>query len=133
MTQEKQSLSNQENQKNSRKKHIFPYAILGKLTRNSIILDFLICLLLFSFYIIGNFQAFTDRTQLRILFVLSIAAAVLCILSFLGIIIEIVFVFMKGRKTPAFFSVLLFILTLIIGIGLIGFATVIRRIAIGIN
>ena len=132
MTQEKQSLSNQENQKNSRKKHIFPYAILGKLTRNSILLDFLICLLLFSLYLIGNFQSFTDRTQLRILLVLSIAAAALCILSFLGIVVEIVFVFMKGRKTPAFFSILLYIFTLIIGGGLIGFSTVIRRIAIGI-
>ena len=132
MTQEKQPLSNQENQKASKKKHFFPYSILGKLTRNSIILDFLICILLFSLYIIGNFQSFTDRTQLRILFILSIAAAVLCILSFLGIVVEITFVFMKSRKTPAFFSILLFIFTLIIGAGLIGFATVIRRIAIGI-
>ena len=132
MTQEKQPLSNQENQKAAKKKHFFPYSILGKLTRNSIILDFLICILLFSLYIIGNFQSFTDRTQLRILLVLSIAAAVLCILSFLGIVVEITFVFMKSRKTPAFFSILLFIFTLIIGAGLIGFATVIRRIAIGI-
>ena len=132
MTQEKQPLSNQENQKAAKKKHFFPYSILGKLTRNSIILDFLICILLFSLYIIGNFQSFTDRTQLRILFVLSIAAAVLCILSFLGIVVEITFVFMKSRKTLAFFSILLFIFTLIIGAGLIGFATVIRRIAIGI-
>ena len=132
MTQEKQPLSNQENQKAAKKKHFFPYSILGKLTRNSIILDFLICILLFSLYIIGNFQSFTDRTQLRILFVLSIAAAVLCILSFLGIVVEITFVFMKSRKTPAFFTILLFIFTLIIGAGLIGFATVIRRIAIGI-
>ena len=132
MTQEKQPLSNQENQKAAKKKHFFPYSILGKLTRNSIILDFLICLLLFSLYLIGNFQSFTDRTQLRILLVLSIAAAALCILSFLGIVVEIVFVFMKGRKTPAFFSILLYIFTLIIGGGLIGFSTVIRRIAIGI-
>ena len=132
MTQEKETQPVQENQKNSKKKHIFPYAILGKLTRNSIILDFLICLLLFSLYIIGNFQAFTDRTQLRILLVLSIAAAVLCILSFLGIVVEIVFVFMKSKKTPAFFSIVLYIFLLIIGVGLIGFATVIRRIAVGI-
>lgn len=132
MTQEKESLSNQENQKTSKKKLFFPYAILGKLTRNSIILDFLICILLFSLYIIGNYQAFTDRTQLRILFVLSIAAIVLCILSFLGIVVEITFVFMKSRKTPAFFSILLYIFTLIIGGGLIGFSTVIRRIAVGI-
>ena len=132
MTQEKQTQGFQENQNISKKKHIFPYAILGKLTRNSIILDFLICLLLFSLYLIGNFQSFTDRTQLRILLVLSIAAAALCILSFLGIVVEIVFVFMKGRKTPAFFSILLYIFTLIIGGGLIGFSTVIRRIAIGI-
>ncbi len=132
MTQEKESLSNQENQKTSKKKRFFPYSILGKLTRNSIILDFLICILLFSLYIIGNYQAFTDRTQLRILFVLSIAAIVLCILSFLGIVVEITFVFMKSRKTPAFFSILLYIFTLIIGGGLIGFSTVIRRIAVGI-
>ncbi len=132
MKQEKQALPSQENQKNSKKKRIFPYAILGKLIRNSIILDFLICILLFSLYLIGNFQDFTDSTQLRLLVVLSVAAAVLCILSFLGIVAEIVFVFMKSRKTPAFFSIVLFVFTLIIGFGLIGFATVIRRIAVGI-
>ncbi|MBO4640643.1 MAG: hypothetical protein J5710_12900 [Treponema sp.] len=132
MTQENQALSAQENQKTSKKKRVFPYAILGKLTRNSIILDFLICLLLFALYLIGNFQAFTDNTQLRILVVLSITAAALCILSFLGIVVEVVFVFMKGRKTPAFFSMIFYFFTLIIGIGLIGFATVIRRISIGI-
>ncbi len=132
MTQEKESQGSQENQKISKKKRIFPYAILGKLTRNSIILDFLICLLLFSLYLIGNFQYFTDRTQLRILLVLSITAAALCILSFLGIVVEVVFVFMKGRKSSAFFSILLYIFTLIIGGGLIGFSTVIRRIAVGI-
>lgn len=132
MTQEKESQGSQENQKISKKKRIFPYAILGKLTRNSIILDFLICLLLFSLYLIGNFQYFTDRTQLRILLVLSITAAALCILSFLGIVVEVVFIFMKGRKSSAFFSILLYIFTLIIGGGLIGFSTVIRRIAVGI-
>ena len=132
MTQEKQQSAEQEIKKISKKKRVFPYAILGKLTRNSIILDFLICLLLFSLYLIGNFQDFTDKTQLRILSVLSVAAAVLCILSFFGIVIEIVFVFMKSLKTPALFSIILFIFTLIIGIGLIGFATVVRRIAVGI-
>lgn len=132
MTQEKQQPAEQEIKKISKKKRVFPYAILGKLTRNSIILDFLICLLLFSLYLIGNFQDFTDKTQLRILSVLSVAAAVLCILSFFGIVIEIVFVFMKSLKTPALFSIILFIFTLIIGIGLIGFATVVRRIAVGI-
>ena len=132
MTQEKQSPAAQENKKISKKKRVFPYAILGKLIQNSIILDSLICLLLFSLYLIGNFQDFTDKTQLRILAVLSVAAAVLCILSFLGIVVEIVFVFMKSLKTPVIFSIFLFIITLIIGAGLIGFATVIRRIAVGI-
>ena len=45
MTQEKQALPAQENQKSSKKKRVFPYAILGKLNRNSVILVFLICLL----------------------------------------------------------------------------------------
>ena len=132
MTQEKQSLPVKEKLKIPKKKRVFPYAILGKLTRNSIILDFLICLLLFSLYLIGNFQDFTDKTQIRILVVLSITAATLCILSFFGIIVELVFVFMKSRKTSVFFSILLYIFTLITGAGLIGFATIIRRIAIGI-
>ena len=39
MTQEKQSSDVQENKKISKKKRVFPYAILGKLTQNSIILD----------------------------------------------------------------------------------------------
>lgn len=132
MTQEKQSSDVQENKKISKKKRVFPYAILGKLTQNSIILDLLICILLFSLYLIGNFQDFTDNAQLRILSVLSVAASVLCILSFLGIIVEIAFVFMKSLKTPVIFSILLFIITLIIGVGLIGFATIVRRIAVGI-
>ena len=132
MTQEKQALPSQENPKSSKKKRVFPYAILGSLTRNSVILVFLICLLLFAFYLIGNFQAFTDSTQLRILRVLSVISSVLCILSFFGIVIEIVFVFLKNRKTFAFFSVIFYFFTLIIGAGLIGFSTVITRIAMGI-
>lgn len=132
MKQEKPALPQQENQKISKKKRAFPYSILGKLTRNSVILVFLICLLLFALYIIGNFQSFTDKTQLRILNVLSVVAAVLCILSFFGIVIEIVFVFMKNRKTFAFFSVIFYIFMLIISAGLIGFSTVIIRIAMGI-
>lgn len=133
MTQEKQAIPAQENQKSSKKKRVFPYAILGKLNRNSVILVFLICLLLFALYIIGNFQAFTDRTQIRILGVLSVTAAVQCILSFFGIVIEIVFVFMKSRKTFAFFSVIFYIFTMIIGAGLIGFSTVVTKIAMGIS
>ncbi len=132
MTQENQALPSKENQKNSKKKHLFPYAILGKLTRNAIILDLLICLMLFALYLIGNFQSFTDTAQLRILGVLSITAAVLSLLSFLGIVEEIVFIFMKSRKTPAFLTIIFFIFSLIIGFGLISFSIIIRRIAVGI-
>ena len=132
MTQENQALPSKENQKNSKKKHLFPYAILGKLTRNAIILDLLICLMLFALYLIGNFQSFTDTAQLRILGVLSITAAVLSLLSFLGIVEESVFIFMKSRKTPVFLTIIFFIFSLIIGFGLISFSIVIRRIAVGI-
>ena len=132
MKQEKEALPLPENQKLSKKKRLFPYAILGKLTRNSILLDFLICILLFSLYLGGNVQDFTDRTQLRILAVLSLAAAALFILSFFGIVEEIVFVFLKSRKTPAFFSIVFFIFTMIIGLCLIAFSTIIRKIAVGI-
>ena len=132
MTQEKESLPAQENPKNSKKKRVFPYAILGKLTQSAIILLFLICILLFSLYLIGNFQAFEDRTQLRILAFLSVSAAALTITSTLGIIVEIVFIFLKSHKTNVFFSILFFVFSLITGLGLIGFATIIRRIAVGI-
>ena len=132
MKQEKVESGLKENIKFSKKKHVFPYVILAKLVRNSVILDFSICILLFALYMIGNFQAFTDATQLRILVVLSIASAVLNIISFLGIIAEIVFIFLKSRKSNVVFSILLYIFSMIIGFGLIAFSTVIRRISVGI-
>ena len=86
-------------QKEPKKKRNFPFAFLGKLVRNSVFLVLMICVLLFVLYLIGNFQSFTDKTQLRILFALSLTAAALSIMSFLALILEIVFLFMKSVKT----------------------------------
>ena len=119
-------------QKETKKKRIFPFAFLGKLVRNSVFLVLIICIILCLLYLIGNFQSFTDKTQLRILLVLSLSAAALVIMSFLGFILEIVFLFMKNRKTVSIFSILFFIFTILMGCGFISFSTIIRRLAVGI-
>ena len=119
-------------QKETKKKLIFPFSFLGKLVRNSVFLVLLVCLLMCFLYLIGNFQAFSDKTQLRILFVLSITAAALVIMSFLGFVLEIVFLFMKNRKAVSLFSILFFIFSILMGCGFIAFSTIIRRLAVGI-
>ena len=87
---------------------------------------------MFVLYLIGNFQSFTDKTQLRILFALSLTAAALSIMSFLALILEIVFLFMKSVKTVSIFSILFFIFTAVMGCCFIAFSTIIRRLALGI-
>lgn len=121
-----------ESQKDTKKKRNFPFVFLGKLVRNSIFLILIICFLLCLLYLIGNFQFFTDKTQLMILSVLSVIAAILSVMSLIAIILEFVFLFMKSKKTISFFSILFYIFTTLLGCGFIMLATIIRRLAAGV-
>ena len=121
-----------ESQKTAKKKRIFPFSFLGKLVRNTVFLVLMTCIFLCVLYLVGNFQSFTDKTQLRILLVLSLCAAALCIMAFLGLILEIVFMFLKSKKRFSFLSIVFFIFYFLMGCGFIGFSTIIRRLSIGI-
>lgn len=119
-------------EKRFKNRHSFAFVFLERLTRNSIFLLLLICLLLFAFYLIGNFQGFIDKSQLIILRVLSVCSVGLCIMSVTGFILETIFLFMKEKKAGLLFSMLFFIFTFVTGFAFIVFSTVIRRIATGI-
>ncbi len=120
-------------QKEIKKRRTFPFIFLGRLTRNSIFLLLLICLLLFVLYMIGNFQGFIDKSQLRILTFLSITSTFLCIMSVLGFILETVFLFFREKKSSSILSMLFYLFTFTAGFALIAFAAVIKHITIGVH
>jgi len=119
-------------EKQTKKRRSFPIVFLSKLTRNSIFLILVICALLFVLYMIGNFQNFIDKSQLRIISVLSVTATGLCITSVIGLILELIFVFLKEKKTSSYLSILFFVFSFAAGFALITFSAVIRRISTGI-
>ncbi len=126
MTQDKQK------QKPVKKNYKFPFVFLSRLTRNAAFVLLLICIFLFLLYMIGNYQAFEDKTQLLILSILSFCAIVLCIMTFLSFLQEAVFLFILKKKTGTIFSMLFFLFMLVLGIFFIVFASVIRRLSLGI-
>ena len=119
-------------QKETKKRRTFPFTFVGRLTRNSIFLLLLVCILLFVLYMIGNYQGFIDKSQLRILTFLSVASTFLCILSVLGFILEAVFLFFREKKSSSILSMLFYIFTFTAGFALIAFSAVIKHIATGI-
>lgn len=120
------------NENKIKKRRTFPFVFLGRLTRNSIFLLLLICVLLFALYIIGNYQGFIDRSQLRILTVLSATSVALCVMSILGFIQESIFIFLREKKSSSILSMLFFIFTFAAGFAFIAFSALIRRISTGI-
>ncbi|MBO4533370.1 MAG: hypothetical protein J5726_06690 [Treponema sp.] len=126
MTQDEQK------QKNAKKKYKFPFVFLSRLTRNAAFVLFLICIFLFLLYMIGNYQSFVDQTQLLILSILSFCAIVLCIMTVLSFLQEAVFLFIQKKKTGTIFSMLFFLFMLVLGVFFIVFASVIRRLSLGI-
>ncbi len=121
-----------EKQKNVKKKFTYPFVFLSKLTRNSTFFLLIACVFLLLLYCIGNYQGFVDETQLLILSILSFTSIVLCLMSFLSFVQEIVFLFTKKRKTGTIFSILFFLFTFVLGIFFISFSSVIHRLSLGI-
>ena len=126
MTQEKAG------QKNIKKTLKFPFVFLSRLTRNCTFLLLFICVFLFLLYLIGNYQAFVDKTQLLILNLLSFTSIVLCIMAVLSFILETVFLFIQKKKAASLFTMLFFLFTLVAGVFFIAFSSVIHRISLGI-
>ena len=118
--------------KQVKNRHSFAFVFLERLTRNSIFLLFLMCMLFLLFYLIGNFQGFIDRSQLIILRVLTATSICLCIMSLIGFVLEIIFLFMKDKKSRHFLTMFFYLFTFVTGFALIIFSMVIRKIAAGI-
>lgn len=105
---------------------------LFRLTRTSVFILFFFCILLFLFYLMGNYQNFMDKTQLLILTVLGIVSVLEVVLSFLGLI-EIVFFMIANKfRLNNIFSLLFLIAAFIISIIFVIYAVIIKRFATGV-
>ena len=105
---------------------------LFRLTRTSVFIMFFFCILLFLFYLIGNYQSFMDKTQLLILTALAFASVLEVVLSFLGLI-EIVFFMITNKfRINNVFSLLFMILAFITSVVFVIYSVIIKRFATGI-
>lgn len=109
------------------------FLILYKLTKSLVAVLFLFIVLLFSFYLIGNYQNFLDKSLLLILNVLSIVSILCTFFSFCGLLENIFFMFTKESKIKNLISILIMFFCIIISIFIEIYSTIIKEIAIGIN
>ncbi len=105
---------------------------LFRLTRTSVFIMFFFCILLFLFYLIGNYQNFMDKTQLLILSALAFSSILEVVLSFLGIIEIIFFMIANKFSVKNLFSLLFMLLSLIMSIIFVIYSVIIKRIATGV-
>ncbi|MCR4953395.1 MAG: hypothetical protein K6A43_04910 [Treponema sp.] len=105
---------------------------LFRLTRTSVFILFFFCVLLFLFYLMGNYQNFMDKTQLLILTVLGFSSVLEVVLSFLGLVEIIFFMITNKFRVNNIFSLLFLILAFIISIIFVIYAVIIKRFATGV-
>ncbi len=105
---------------------------LFRLTRTSVFILFFFCVLLFLFYLMGNYQNFMDKTQLLILTVLGFSSVLEVVLSFLGLVEIIFFMITNKFRVNNIFSLLFLILAFITSVIFVIYAVIIKRFATGI-
>lgn len=107
--------------------------VFNKLIKNCVWGLFIFNLLLVFLYIMGNFNNFLDETQLLILNVLSISSILQVFLSLIKLLENLIYIFFTKSKVIRFFSILLTVLLLVIGVFFVIYATIIRELALGIT
>lgn len=116
----------------TKKQFNFPFVFFEKLTRTLVSIFFVASFFLIVLYSMGNFQHFTDRSQLLILTVLSILSVILAIFSILGILEDLVFIVLKEKKVYSAFTIMYFVFSLLFAIFLIAYSVIVKRLSAGI-
>lgn len=109
------------------------YELVYRLTKNLVYLLLVFTILLFSIYIVGNFQNFLDKSQFLILSILSACSVFMVFLSFVGIIENVIMIFTNRNKGKCFLAIILLFITFIIGMIFIFYSTVIQEISLGVD
>lgn len=108
-------------------------SFLNKLIKNAVWIFFVFDLLIFLFYIIGNYYSYTDRTLILILRIMSWVSVVLVIISVVGFFENIVYIFFDKRLFRRIISIIFAIITLAVAVLLIVYSTVLMHLALGLN
>ncbi len=108
-------------------------SFLNKLIKNAVWIFFVFDLLIFLFYIIGNYYSYTDRTLILILRIMSWTSVMLVIISVVGFFENIVSIFFDKKVFLRIISILFVIISFAVGLLLIFYSTALLHLALGIN
>ena len=108
-------------------------SFLNKLIKNAVWIFFVFDLLIFLFYIIGNYYSYTDRTLILILRIMSWVSVVLVIISVVGFFENIVYIFFDKKVFLRIISILFVIISFAVGLLLIFYPTALLHLALGIS
>ena len=108
-------------------------SVFNKLIKNAVWIFFVFDIIIFVFYIIGNYFNYTDRTLILILRIMSWASVMLAIISVVGFFENIVYIFFDKKIFLRIISILFVIITFAVGLLLILYSTALIHLALGIN
>lgn len=106
--------------------------VFHKLIKNSVWVLFVFDIIIFLFYFFGNYFNYIDTTLNFLLKTLSVSSLILSLLSLIGIIENIVYMFVDKKYFLRIISVLFMILTFCIGIVFILYSSVLLKLSFGI-
>lgn len=125
-------MENKKNIKPIDRQNIISYSIICRLNMSLCSYLMCSCVLFLIFFIVGNFQNFTDNSQLLLLSVLSVLSIMLTVSSFFGIVVNSVFLFLKVRIHHRIICIIVFILMIIIAVVLLLFSSILKQLSTGI-
>ena len=108
-------------------------SIFNKLVKNALWILFIFDLIIFLFYIFGNYFNYTDKTLILILRIMSGTSVMLGIISVVGFFENIVYIFFDKRLFRRIISIIFAIITLAVAVLLIVYSTVLMHLALGLN
>ena len=108
-------------------------SIFNKLVKNALWILFIFDLIIFLFYIFGNYFNYTDKTLILILRIMSGTSVMLGIISVVGFFENIVYIFFDKRLFRRIISIIFAIIALAVAVLLIVYSTVLMHLALGLN
>ncbi len=107
--------------------------IFNKLVKNALWILFVFDIIVFLFYIIGNYFNYTDKTLILILRIMSGTSVMLGIISVVGFFENIVYIFFDKRLFRRIISIIFAIIALAVAVLLIVYSKVLMHLALGLN
>lgn len=108
------------------------FLLVFRLLNDFVSILFVFNLLLFAFYIVGNYQNFLEESQLLILFVLTISSIIMTLTAFITLIFNIITICIQKKKTVKILLLFYLIFVILIGLIFIAYSIIIKKLAGGL-